>query len=882
MTRKLKTLFSFFIVYSPGNAKILRCGKHRPSPDASVLQQKLLKANRKNDRLAEENRVLQSLVGVRCRDAVNQMEKDKVEAISVVRKELGKELKLTKSDLKTAVKKNAQLEKENDGLRAQCVELMDVAEDKENEANKSGKYVIKVAREKHNLQKKVRRRDMKVQKLLENFETDSAIADKLHQEIVTKLKKENEDLNSRLKELKVLETKQGKRYCAEIRLVYYDLLTKGVSCNIIESVVRRVLETLSGRDMKQTSLPSRSTAQRMKVEAGYLVKLRLAVDWKERVDKSAIFQTDKTTKGQLEWLSIVIKLRPNTTEESIFTLCLEPVSSGTSESTLDTFSKCLDELGEIAVKHGIATYDEAKGIYSIKNIIGHMSDRASTETKLTRLLVERKAELLHEEGLPDDEIQKRAKVYNFTCSLHKINNTAVAMTQAAEKHLDFSPTDTTGTRHIYQTDKLICTESNKEYAQGTRFRSFCLSQDCLEDSASTMFKPIVGGRYLVYCENAIATYCCKDLVMLFLQDLKEVKKLNRLESNVYNGFLDTKILAEVRALAVVFHDILQPLFVKALQAATPLALNDDYHFVVEKMEMFGVDAVPLLKGTDPCIKSRHQPCRFDKYMEKIREEDSDTDEQVLALLKVMCTAGAEKLRKHAEEHLPGGAYYWNDFNPSLAKAASIIGDSTNNAVEGRFASVDNQMNRCRRSNPLSVGGNVAAKHDHIVHFLECQEKDVQEDLCLSAMKGGRELSAKKGTKNQQLKRLYEEGEPARQEKRQKLQERKRKAEEKRQAMQQALANGELITDGQKLNTSLTVSDLKKQCQLWQSLAESIPIQQADLLKGYYKKTKPQLLAVLCDIVQQNPSLDMHPHQSDSESEDGSSSSDEDDLAVVDC
>ena len=167
--------------------------------------------------------------------------------------------------------------------------------------------------------------------------------------------------------------------------------------------------------------------------------------------------------------------------------------------------------------------------------------------------------------------------------------------------------------------------------------------------------------------------------------------------------------------------------------------------------MFAVDAVPLLKGTDPCIKDRHHPCKFDVYMDKMHEEDLETDEQMLAILKVMCRARAKKLRKHADEHLPGGEYCWDDFNPQLAKAASIIGDSTNNAVEGRFASVDNQMKKCRRSNTLSVGGNVSAKHDHIVDFLDNQDKNVQEELCLSPMKGGREMASKKGTKNQQLK-----------------------------------------------------------------------------------------------------------------------------------
>ena len=109
---------------------------------------------------------------------------------------------------------------------------------------------------------------------------------------------------------------------------------------------------------------------------------------------------------------------------------------------------------------------QAKRIYSTANIVGHMSDRAATEPKLTRLLVEKKAALLQEEGMLEAEVQHRSKVYNFTCILHKINNTAVAMTQSVEKHLKFDANDTSGTQHIYQTDKLICPESNKEYAQG--------------------------------------------------------------------------------------------------------------------------------------------------------------------------------------------------------------------------------------------------------------------------------------------------------------------------------------------------------------------------------------------------------------------------------
>ena len=76
-----------------------------------------------------------------------------------------------------------------------------------------------------------------------------------------------------------------------------------------------------------------------------------------------------------------------------------------------------------------------------------MSDRAATETKLTRLLVEKKSSALIE-GLTNHEAEHRAKVYIMSFE-----------------------NELSGTRHmclvplicIYQTDTAICTESNTKY-----------------------------------------------------------------------------------------------------------------------------------------------------------------------------------------------------------------------------------------------------------------------------------------------------------------------------------------------------------------------------------------------------------------------------------
>lgn len=269
-------------------------------------------------------------------------------------------------------------------------------------------------------------------------------------------------------------------------------------------------------------------------------------------------------------------------------------------------------------------------------------------------------------------------------------------------------------------------------------------------------------------------------------------------------------------------------------------------------------------------------------MEKIREP-SDTDDDVLDLLKVMCAAGAVNLRKHAEEHLPGGEYFCDDFNPGLIKAAKIVADSTNNAVESRFASVDQQMTRARRSNPLSLGGSVAAKHDHIVSFLESQDRTTQEDLCLSAMRGGRDLLQKMGTKQTQLKRLFEEAEPHRLAKKQKLQERRRKAAEKKAMTDEQLKNGDLVQDVSKLE-KMTVSDLRTQCCLWIALGKVGTVQNLDSLKGSSAMRKAQLIETLTVVIGSNAGLDVNDFfvvQSEPEDMGGySSSSDEEDTQVM--
>ena len=85
---------------------------------------------------------------------------------------------------------------------------------------------------------------------------------------------------------------------------------------------------------------------------------------------------------------------------------MEQVASGTWEATPRLSKLLIRTFCDIAIKNGIATHYEARDTYSFTNIVGKMSDRASTVTKLTKFLVEEKAGHLKAKGIAEEESEK--------------------------------------------------------------------------------------------------------------------------------------------------------------------------------------------------------------------------------------------------------------------------------------------------------------------------------------------------------------------------------------------------------------------------------------------------------------------------------------------
>ncbi|VDI78991.1 Hypothetical predicted protein [Mytilus galloprovincialis] len=245
--------------------------------------------------------------------------------------------------------------------------------------------------------------------------------------------------------------------------------------------------------------------QRMVSEAGELVKIRTAYELSK--EKTMLcHQSDGTTKNLIHWGAHAVKLLPNDDPNNpkFFTLTVSPVSSGKADDTVKQLQDQLEELSELANKLGL---DNDENSFSISRIGARMSDRAANEKRVSKLIMEKK---------------DNGNLYTFTCAAHKINNMASAMTDASANVLYVIDKKMRGMhgakKHIYECNKLLCEHARKEYGLGVDFKAYTLCND--QNSGSDLFRPIVGSRYLIFLQNAIPTLSAREIVLMYLEDIK--------------------------------------------------------------------------------------------------------------------------------------------------------------------------------------------------------------------------------------------------------------------------------------------------------------------------------------------------------------------------
>lgn len=106
-------------------------------------------------------------------------------------------------------------------------------------------------------------------------------------------------------------------------------------------------------------------------------------------------------------------------------------------------------------------------------------------------------------------------------------------------------------KHIYEVNKLLCEQSRKEYSLDANYKAYNLCAG--NETGQSLFKLIVGNKYLIFLQNAIPVFSGKD-VMVYPEDVRDGKEkpgLYRLEQSVRQCFLDKTVETEV-AFALMF------------------------------------------------------------------------------------------------------------------------------------------------------------------------------------------------------------------------------------------------------------------------------------------------------------------------------------------
>lgn len=204
------------------------------------------------------------------------------------------------------------------------------------------------------------------------------------------------------------------------------------------------------------------------------------------------------------------------------------------------------------------------------------------------------------------------------------------MTEGSAKYLYCTEKSSRGMygakKHIYECYKLLCEHARKEYGLGVDFKAYTLCNEQI--SGSDLFRPIVGNRYLIFLQNAIPTLSGRDIVLMFLEDIKDAKEnpgLNRLEFSVQQGYLNNTIVTEEIAFALMYYYVCSPLMQKAKSVKSPLEMNIFYELTVAKLDKWTNDPTGLVNGDDLLWEGATGPKVYMPYMEEIHKKMANKD-----------------------------------------------------------------------------------------------------------------------------------------------------------------------------------------------------------------------------------------------------------------
>ena len=155
----------------------------------------------------------------------------------------------------------------------------------------------------------------------------------------------------------VIDVFQGGKYNDEIRTVYYELLSKNVSVNNVESVIRTVLSKLAGTTCSK--LPKKSLTAELFAEMNLLLKVQVR---EAILSSNNVLHCDGTKYNFNEVGSFQV-----TTSSGSYTLGIEDIFSGEAQLYFGEIKSLLYSMSKLVVPENYES-DVQKLFFSFKSL----------------------------------------------------------------------------------------------------------------------------------------------------------------------------------------------------------------------------------------------------------------------------------------------------------------------------------------------------------------------------------------------------------------------------------------------------------------------------------------------------------------------------------
>jgi len=514
---------------------------------------------------------------------------------------------------------------------------------------------------------------------------------KQSEKVIHELEKQVSDLELEIsRETNKIELFADGMYKDEVRKVYMDLLSMGVSINQCEKVVQSVLTNLMNVEVDR--LPKKSLASMISIEAHVLSQAQAAEAMLRQ--EGNCLHLDGTKKRFTEYSGFQVS-----THEGTFSLSHQVMPSGDAGSyikaTNETFSELAESISESSDDKEINTAKLKVGIESI------MTDRHIVNKKYKRLLEDEKLKSIEiVEGETNTE-EKRSKshINGLFCGLHILPNMAtVALNgmKAFEKannvfNTSIFEANSAGNDLIYEVTKAFIQMSGCQKSGDAVDFNHYLSHLNVQNQLVTFLH----NRFNVLFIDGGAVFYHRNHILDYLSSGRSSKN-NKLIASIEKLVSNKILLAECRALGIISKLITGPLW-RLLENPhiSFFDMNDFWQVLVEKISEFSKDSSNLLLGQS-IFQEEHAEqdvvyqCLFEK---------SEMDDLTVSALQNICSAMEPMLRRQLSDQLPGGSLFVPDANTNQ----NLFMPKTNRISEADFSALDRidkkapQKGRCAKS-----------------------------------------------------------------------------------------------------------------------------------------------------------------------------------------